>query len=373
MSLSWEEIARRPGFEGVRRFLTETVVPQLEQLPTEPSTKDGAPKQLACAVSLSFALFIGLFLLTFFVLPVGDFGVFLRFVLFFPLFFASFAFVFWLHRETLARLILRAHVRYTVRAQAWRDIAGKVDLKYIPRPGGDHPLQDWLVKQSWVPEDLAKALKEAPQTDLSMSPAVEIAKNARIMGRDPVVIGTKVQKKQMAEQALQLLNVEDGFLGRRGNIEFYAFEWFDSQDDGPGRHHLIIVLALPRPVNGISELRSRKLSWLAFRDQARMQAVDLGPKAFHDQYRLRSSDQVESRFLFDLAVIERLLSMAHQGPFRAVARGEHLVIDIEGDNRFEIVDVQAGVWDEERLRKGISELAETLDLVDTIAGVFKLG
>ncbi|MEM7767820.1 MAG: DUF3137 domain-containing protein [Pseudomonadota bacterium] len=372
MARSWTQLAKRAEFEGIKSLIDREVIPAFEAVPIDSADHSGGPKMLAQMMGWGTALFVVLFGFTFLVLPSGFIGEVLRFVLFIPLSLLAFAAVAWLNKRTLIDWLLRSQTRYIARSQALEKIARHIGVAYVPRPGGEHPVFEWLMKQDWLPADARAALDKMPQSDLSMTPAVEAAREARIMGRDPIVIGTAEQKAQIEAQARQVLRIEDGFHGERNGVAFDAFEWIEDVDDAPDDPHLIIVLTALRPFHGITELRARNLSWLVFRDQAEMKPVDLGPEAFRDQYRLRTNDQVEARALFDPAVIERLLAIAHDGPFRAVARGEYLVFDIEGENRFALLDPATGAWSDKSVRQGLTDLAETLDLVDAFAATFRV-
>ncbi|MEL6285758.1 MAG: hypothetical protein AAFQ18_06065, partial [Pseudomonadota bacterium] len=83
------------------------------------------------------------------------------------------------------------------------------------------------------------------------------------------------------------------------------------------------------------------------------------------------ADQVEARTLFDPRVVERLLAVAHGQSFRAVARNRHLVFDVEGEDRFALLDANTGAWDDTTLRRGLTDLVETLELVDALATTFR--
>ncbi len=372
MVRSWSELAERPEFDGLKAFVDRQVRRAFQAVPPEATDRSGTPKGIGRVLTLGMGLFILLFASTFLLLPGNWIGDTLRFVLFFPLFFASFAMAIILNGRPLLAFLLRGQTRYTARARALDAIARRAGLAYVPRPGGEHPALEWLAERAWLPADLSRALDGLPKSDISMAHAVEAARAARIMGRAPIMIGSDEQKARHAARALQLMSVEDGFHGERDGMSFDAFEWIEREEDAPDTHHLIIVLKAPRAVQGITELRARSLPWLDFRDQASLEAVDLGPKAFHDRYRLRASDQVEARAIFDPAVVERLLAMAHDGPFRAVARGEHLVFDLEGEDRFALIDPATGAWSDETIRKGLTDLAEMLDLVDALAQTFRV-
>lgn len=104
-----------------------------------------------------------------------------------------------------------------------------------------------------------------------------------------------------------------------------------------------------------------------------MQDVELGPRSFDALYRLRSSDQVEARAIFNPALIERVTALAHGGRLRAVARQHHLVFDFASHaNRFHLIDLITGHWSDETIRQAHADLAEALALVDALGHAFML-
>ena len=88
--------------------------------------------------------------------------------------------------------------------------------------------------------------------------------------------------------------------------------------------------------------------------------------------RLRSSDQVEARTIFNPAVVERVLKLAHDMPFRAVAAGNFLILDIVGDNRFSVIELATGKWSRQRIEDALRDVAELLELVDEAAHTFMI-
>ena len=151
------------------------------------------------------------------------------------------------------------------------------------------------------------------------------------------------------------------------------FEWVESVSEAPDLNHLVIVLAAPLRLHGVTQLRARKYVWPQDPNGTPLEDVDLGPKAFDALYRLRGSDQVEARALFNPAVIERVIALAHGGKFRAVARQQHLVFDFAGEaNRFHLIDLVTGEWNDETLRQTHADLAEALALVDALGHAFML-
>lgn len=373
MAKPWTEIEAHPRGGGLKRLVDTQVRPHLERLQKEDVDKDGHPKIVGLILFYGMGLFFFVFLLTFIILPGGVVGDVLRVVLFPFLTIGSFLAVAYLNRNVLLTWLLRAQLRDTARARALDPVARQLGLAYVPRPGGKHPVLNWLSKQSWLPPKLKTALDERPEPDSSMLPALEAARAAGIMGPEPIVLGTAEQKAQIEAQALSLLNVQDGFHGRSGEVEFDAFEWVESVEDSPDVFHLVLVLALARPIQGVVELRARGMGWLPAGKAGPFQTVQLGAEAFHDQYRLRTTDQVEAHALFDPAVVERLITLSHGEKFRAVARDEHLIVSLEGEDRFGLIDIQTGQWSDETLRQCLGDILELVDFVDAIGNTFRVG
>jgi hypothetical protein len=167
--------------------------------------------------------------------------------------------------------------------------------------------------------------------------------------------------------------IEDGFEGTRAGLTFSMFEWVESVSEAPDIYHLVIVLEAPLRLHGVTHLRARKTSWPQDPNGTPMQDVDLGPRSFDALYRLKASDQVEARAIFNPAVIERVIALANGGPFRAVARQQHLVFDFAGEaNRFHLIDLITGHWSDNTVRQTHADLAEALALVDALGHAFML-
>jgi len=98
--------------------------------------------------------------------------------------------------------------------------------------------------------------------------------------------------------------------------------------------------------------------------------VSLISKAFKKKFDLRATDQMEARLVFDPAVIERANDLSHDHNIRAVAYEDNLVFDVTGDNRFEIVDLISGAWNEDSVSQTLTDIAEMLELVDQVGHVF---
>lgn len=368
---SWTEIERADGFQGLQALVESTVLPDLEIVPQEVLSESGAPERLARPTMMAFGIFIALFLSTFLWLPDTWWGTLLRFVCFFLFFLFSVGLVLYLKRKTIVQFIGRSERRLAARSNALRHICDHLGITYVGTPGGVPAPLAWFARQGWAPQEL-RALTDRMEQEGGMDAPVRIARDLGLMQGNVIVLGTASQRAKYAEQAEATARVEDGFCGHRAGIRFDMFEWVEDVDEAPDIHHLVIVLAAPFMLHGVTHLRARKTGWLQAPAGVTLRDVDLGPRAFDALYKLRASDQTEARALFNPAVIERVIALAHGGKFRAVASGSHLVFDFAGDNRFNLLDLHTGVWSDDTIRGAVSDIAEALALVDALAHAFML-
>lgn len=369
-ALGWEDISRHRGLEDIEAQMARSVIPQLEALPREALSGDGSPRGIEWTMAAAFGLFAVSFFATFWLLPETGWGIALRFILFPILFIASLALVAFLRWGAIKAFLLRSARRMRARATALDEIAALLGVDYVTTPGSQSPLETWLLRQSWVDPELKDAAADLGG-DGSMGEAVTIAREAGLMGPEAIVIGSAEQKAQFAAHEARGMRVEDGFCGTRDGVGFNVFEWVESVSDDPDIYHLVITLAAPIRLQGRHEVRSRRIGWLAGKGDE-MDRVDLGARAFSDKYRLRSTDQVEARAVFDPAVMERLIAVAHGDAFRGVAYDSHLVFDIAGEDRFVLINKATGAWNDESLRAAITDLVQTLALVDALAASFRV-
>jgi hypothetical protein len=306
-------------------------------------------------------------------LPDGGVWEALKFILFPVLFFFNIGLCLFLLRGRLAKLFVEAQARLGLKAKAMTHIAAPLGLAYVPAPGGAPKGLEWLAKQSWAPAALRQAT-DALNAVGGMDKAVATVRDCGLFIESNVyVVGSAEQKAKYNELAAGNRQIEDGFEGERGGLHFSMFEWIEKVEDAPDVPHLVIVLEAPFALHGVTQLRARKTSWPQDPQGRPLQEVDLGPKAFDALYRLRASDQVEARALFNPAVIERVIALAHGGKFRAVAQGRNLVFDFSGGpNRFQLIDLLTGVWNEETILQTHTDLAETLALVEVLGHAFML-
>jgi hypothetical protein len=68
----------------------------------------------------------------------------------------------------------------------------------------------------------------------------------------------------------------------------------------------------------------------------------------------------------------RTLDLAHGEPFRATAQGDHLVVAIEGPNRFDLTSPDTGLDGDAAVRLAVQQIGEMLDFVDAVDDAFRL-
>lgn len=373
MTMGWDRIESHEGFAGAEAFAAREVGPILERAKLDPIHPDRQKKIVSRFMVVPFILFGITFVTLDFLLPDTGWFEFLQFLLFPILFIVYMAAGLFLMRHQIAKLLVEAQARLVLKAEAMNKIAAPLGLKYVPAPGGAPKGLEWLAQQSWAPAVLREATTSLNSAG-GMDEAVAVVRGSGLLVEaNTYVIGTPEQKAKYHEQSSGMRQIEDGFEGRRSGLDFSMFEWVENVSDAPDIYHLIVVLGAPIRLHGVTHLRARKTSWPQDPNGTPMQDVDLGPKAFDSLYKLRSSDQVEARAIFNPAVIERVIDLAHGGQFRAVAREGHLVFDFASEaNRFHLIDLIGGVWNDETLHQTYSDLAEALALVDTLGHAFML-
>jgi hypothetical protein len=373
MSWDWDQIEQQPGFAGARSVAERQIRPLLEKAPSDPLDPGREKRVLMRYFFGGFASFIVMFMISETLLPDGGWGELAKFVLFPVLFFLNIGLALFLLRGRLLRLFVEAQARLAAKAEALTRIITPLGLTYVPAPGGAPKGLEWLAKQSWAPPEFRKAAEALEQIG-GMDKAVETVRDCGLFTEANVyVVGSPEQKTKYAEYAAANRRIEDGFEGRHAGLAMSMFEWIESVEDAPDVSHLVIVLEAPFQLHGVTQLRARKTSWPQDPKGRALQEVDLGPKAFDALYRLRASDQVEARAIFNPAVIERVIALAHGGKFRAVAQGNDLVFDFAGGpNRFQLIDLLTGVWTDETILQTHVDLAETLALVETLGHAFML-
>ncbi len=373
MTKGWDEIESHAGFAGAQARSEAELRPLLDKVKVDSIDPARQTKIISRAMTTAFFAFGGTFFALEILMPIGAVWEFLRFLLFPVLFIAYMAIALFLMRGQLAKLVVEAQARIGIKGEVMNRIAAPLGLRYVPAPGGAPKGLEWLAKQSWAPAILRDATASLNAAG-GMDGAVAIVRDSGLLLEGySYIAGTPEQKAKFNAQASSTRHVEDGFEGTRGGLTFSMFEWVEKVKDAPDIYHLVIVLEASLRLQGVTHLRARKYVWPQDPNGTPLEDVDLGPKAFDALYRLRASDQVEARALFNPAVIERVIALAHGGKFRAVARQQHLVFDFASEaNRFHLIDLITGEWSDETIRQTHADLAEALALVDALGHAFML-
>tara|TARA_Y100000052_G_scaffold13882_1_gene13505 strand:- start:165253 stop:166377 length:1125 start_codon:yes stop_codon:yes gene_type:complete len=369
--LSWAEIDQRLGRTGLEGFSDREIVPQLEEMTEEGDSADQkkALKSLQRSFTIGFFSF-GIFFFVFAIFVPDDWwGIVLKFVLFPVVFLGTMALTAFLRRETLMKVLFRAQGNFMARAAALKSIADHLQLVYVPTPGGAPEHFKMLAKFRLMPKKFGEMVEMLDQHG-GLDEAVDAATKSGLLAPDAVVLGNEKDKERYYRQTAMGQSFEDGFEGERSGIGFSAFEWIETVDEAPDRYHLLLLLRAPHRLNGVTHLRSRKTPWPRAEDSKAFSDVHVVPETFNDHFRLRSTDQVEARTIFNPAVIERVLALAHGEAFRAVARDDQLVFDIVGENRFNLIDLQSAHWDTQSIRKTFEDIVELMELVDEMSHAF---
>lgn len=372
MLMGWDEIEAVEGFAGLKAHADSQVLPVLHEAGHRIQDQGKLKGRLA---GVFFAGIIGFFILTIamdVLLPSTWWGEWLSFVLFPLIFFGAILGALFLFRDTLLQLMLQTKAHFLLRGKALSLLVQPLELTYVASPGGVPPALKWVANQKWALDEVRQAATVLDDLG-GMDGAVLAARQAGLMVAANVhIMGTPEQKARHQEMLAMAHRIEDGFHGQRGGLDFEMFEWVETVENAPDIHHLVIVLEAPFPLHGVTQMRSQAMKWPVEATDVRFSDVDLGPREFGALYRLRSTDQVEARAIFNPAVIERVIALADGGAYRAVGKGERLVFDFPGTDRFALVDMLTGVWSEETLRRTAGDIAAAMLLVDALAHAFML-
>lgn len=368
----WDQIERRLGIADLEAFVRREIEPLLTDLPLEEEKKNGGyANRLELPMTIGFFGFGAAFFALNIILPDSFLGVLARFVLFPVMFFGFLIGAFYLFRDRLAETLTRGKVRYIGQAKALTALAGKLDLTYVPSPGGAPDALKFIARQTWAPAALADAVSILDDHG-GMDEALAIARASGAMLGDAKVLASGEQKQKIQEQQAAWRQVEDGFQGVRAGVAFSAFEWVESVEDAADIYHLVLVFQSPYRLSGVTHLRTRHIAWPGVQDDLALKPVGVVAPAFEDRFHMRASDQMEARLIFDPVVLERVAGIAHGEKVRAVAFDDHLVFDVAGENRFTMVDLITGAWSEETIAATIDHIADMLALADAVSHAFKL-
>ena len=364
---SWDILESRAGFAGLQGLSEREILPRLGEAKARIEDLNPIHALYGGGCGVAFGGTVLAFLFGAFLGPVGILGALVA--------------AFFLFRPAITRVaqrfIKRLAVDLAFRHSVFSPIADHLGLSYVAAPGGSVG----IVRQQST-EGLFQGafgeLSEMLDQYAGQEVAVAAARASGLVELATVIhIGAADEDTRKARET-GLSRLEDGFSGRHAGLVFDAFEVVRRprhKDDGktyPAEHALLIVLQLPRALQGTTQLRSRKVGWHQAGEAERLEEVNLESTDFAERFRVRSNDQVEARFVFTPDVIARLTELAHGEDIRATAQDGHLVFAIEGPNRFDLTSADTGLAGDAAIRLAVQQIGEMLDLVEAVSEVFGL-
>ncbi len=365
LPLSWEEIERRDGFAGLREIV------ECETLPKLADAKPRLAEQNPINALYGGGCFTGIVTLLLFFFLSSALG---------PIGFVIAAVIgFFLARPAIVR-IAKHFVERTIedlkfRQSVFDPLTRHLGLRYVAAPGGGGGMIQQQSREGLFQSSFAK-LYAAMEAYSGQDEAVAAARASGLVELISVIhIGAADEATKKARET-GLTRLEDGFSGEHAGLHFDAFEVVRAPrrtDDGstyPAEHALLVVLKLPRPLQSTTQLRSRKIGWHKPGNAERLEKVSLESNEFDERFRVRSNDQVEARFVFTPDVMARIVELAHGEKIRATAQADHLVVAIEGPNRFDLTSEDTGLDGDAAVRLAVQQIGEMLDLVEAVGQVF---
>ncbi|MEL7488686.1 MAG: hypothetical protein AAGJ87_15890, partial [Pseudomonadota bacterium] len=257
---SWSAIETRSGFEGMARFAQDALIPALSTIAVEETNKDGAPKGLHAPIGVAFTCFGVFFFGLEVLLPSSRMFDVLRFVFFPFLFFAFIGAALYMMRDRILDLLTRGQERFITRSTVLRLVAEKLDLEYTPAPGGAPPALRAFAQWKHAPQRV-REIADLIDDHGGLDAPVEIARRSGLLSTDIVFLGGANAKRNVAKDRVENRQLEDGFSGSRAGRAFSAFEWVENDSDSPSVYHLMVVVAAPMRLNGVTQLRTRDAIW----------------------------------------------------------------------------------------------------------------
>lgn len=349
-------------------FVRQEILPILSQVETEKTSKQGSISNLKLPVFIDFVLFIGLFLTVQWLLPNNGIGEVLTFVAFPLLFLLSLAITALCFRNLLADLFLRSKDRFLIRTEVLSKLSKYLGLHYTPTPSGISPALKSIASWRVCPQSIKDFFHHLNKYE-KFDDVTEIVRASGLAMPREIVLGSDATREKYYQHQVKAQQFEDGFRGIYGNISFAAVEWAETRDETT-THHLIINLELPHRLTGRVEFKSKDANWPARVPNRAPEKVELISKAFSKKYEVRATDQMEARLIFDPNVIEKLTAFGTS--LSGVAFDNHLVIDIVGDNRFDIVNVLTGEWSQTSIQTTLDDFSKLFEIVQSVSNTFSI-
>ena len=249
----WRELEARPEFREAERLAREQIIPLLPDFEPAQQANDGMPKELRWPVTGAFTLFFGLMASTHFLLPSSFLFEMLRFFLFPLMFFGSLLATIFIFKDRFIGAFLRGQERFIARSKALAAVAGAIGLDYTPVPGGAPKALRAFANWRFAPDEL-KEIASIYDAHGGLEEPVAIARRSGLFCANASFVADKTTQVAFAENHADAQQFEDGFSGVRNGRRFDAFEWAESDGDGATVHHLVLVLAAPTRLHGVTPI-----------------------------------------------------------------------------------------------------------------------
>lgn len=354
--------------QDMSKFVDDTLVPILSKAEHDPEVSTDGAKAFDLPLFRSMFAFIAIFSVVQWLMPNTALGEIANFIAFPILFLGTMAAMVFLYRHRIAEAMLKGRDNFLIRSEALVALCSHLGLEYVPLPGGPSKPIKLMAGWRYCPEILKDFYALMDDHGGFDDVADTIRQSGLALPRE-VILGSEENRQDIYDGQIESQQFQDGIKGVIDSIPFSALEWTERSDDD-SRHHLLIVLKLPTKLMGRVEFKNKKGRWPPAMPKWKKQPVSLISKAFTRAYNVRACDQVEARLIFDPAVIDRLTDYAASDAVCGIAFDEHLVVDLVGRNRFDLINLATGAWSQDTIQTTLDDIAELLGFVRTVSRAF---
>jgi hypothetical protein len=301
-------------------------------------------------------------------LPNSVLGEIATLIAFPVLFISSMILTAFLCRHRIAEALLIGRDNFLIRTEALTALCARLGLEYIPIPGGPNKPTKYLASLRHCPQIL-KDFCAIMDDHGGFDDVAEIIRGSGLALPRETILASEKNREEIYKRQVESQQFEDGVKGTVDGIPFSALEWTENLNEST-RHHLLIVLKLPTRLMGRVEFKNKAGRWPAAMPKWKKQPVSLISKAFTKNYSVRACDQVEARLIFDPAVIERLTTYAASDAVCGIAFDNHLVVDLVGRNRFDLLNLASGDWSRDTIQTTLDDIEELREFVQTVSRAF---
>lgn len=351
-----------------QRFVDKTVIPILSKAEHDPDLGTDGIKKLKLPLFGGMVAFMIAFALFEWSMPnttIGEIITFIAFPIFFFVMLASMAF---LYRNRIAEAMVKGRDNFLIRTEVLTALFSRLELDYVPLPGGPSKSIKLIAGWRYCPQIL-KDFHALMDDHGGFDDVANIIRESGIARPREIILATEKNREDAYKRQIENEQFHDGIKGVKDGIPFSALEWSERLDETT-RHHLLIALKLPTRLTGRVEFKNKAGRWPMVTPKWKKRPVKLISKDFTQEYDVRACDQVEARLIFDPAVIERLTAYSAGDAVCGIAFDDHLVVSLQGRNRFDLLDLASGAWSKDTIQTTLDDVAELIGFVETVSRAF---